>query len=558
MKKNLTRFLGLLLAVMMLVPMFSFASAEEALTTITIYPQNGNLTSGAVDGFMGRFFAEHGLKVEVWAYSDDKTNAIMASGDLPDIMYLNDDIYATAIEAGMLLQLDDYLDKLPNVTSRENMVPALNYTREYKSNGTGKLWFMPLSVGVVDGAGTETERYAIRLNWEFYEGIGKPEVNNIWDLIPVVKQMLEAYPSGNPTGTNNDKNYGTVLNSGSDSLYWGNIQMPYYWSGYSIDNLQYLLETNMVDGTYKSILDDDSKYHEFMRWYNAMYREGLIDPDSINLDRPTQKAKVDGGNVMLPTGTNPGWQPYYLQLLLDDTISYYSDYQTYGGVGGVGINANTKNVDACLEFLNIIASADNYMIFRQAPEGSWWEKDENGNVVLTEAQKNAIATSTTAPLEDGEEYQLWNTAWITHFGEPTSYTDPDGNILPVNMKGWKEYQKLTSTNATYIKWMEYAGYDNYVEWATAEGKYISTSPIQNVKNFVSQPDDMTQLMVDALRDVVVAASWQMVYAESDEAFDAIWTQMVADCEGLGVQDIMNWRLDDLAAAREKQDALAAN
>ena len=67
---------------------------------------------------------------------------------------------------------------------------------------------------------------------------------------------------------------------------------------------------------------------------------------------------------------------------------------------------------------------------------------------------------------------------------------------------------------------------------------------------------LMQLTIDALRDIVVTASWQMVYAESDEAFEEIWDKMVSDCEGLGAQDIIDWRLEDLAAAKEKQDALA--
>lgn len=558
MKKNLNRFLGLLMAIMMVLPMFSFAAAEE-LTTITIYPQNGNLTSGVVDGFKGRFFAEHGLKVEVWAYSDDKTNAILASGDLPDIMYLNDTILPTMIQAEMLLSLDEHLEKMPNVMARENLVPALNYAREYKSNDTGKLWFMPVSVGVADGSGDETERYAIRLNWEFYEGIGAPKVTNIWDLIPVVKQMLEAYPEGNPDGSNKSKNYGTVLNSGSDTTHWGNIAMPFNWSGYSVDNLAYMLETDMIEGTYKSILNADSKYYESLKWYNAMYREGLIDPDSINLDRPTQKAKVDGGNVMLPTGTNPGWRHNYYQIILDDTRSYYPDYSTYGKVG-IGINAKTDKLDACLKFLDLIANADNYMLFRQGPEGWKWKFDENGKIVLTDAWIESIKSGSSAmgPMDDGEEYLLWNTAWITHYGEPTTYTDPDGNPIPCNINGWKEYQILGGTHPTYLKWKERVGYATYNEWAKAEGKYFNTSPIQNVNSFTSQPDDMMKLVVDALRDVVVTASWQMVYAENDEAFQAIWDQMVADCQGLGAQDIIDWRLEDLAAAKAKQDALAAN
>lgn len=55
---------------------------------------------------------------------------------------------------------------------------------------------------------------------------------------------------------------------------------------------------------------------------------------------------------------------------------------------------------------------------------------------------------------------------------------------------------------------------------------------------------------------MVNASWQMVYAESDEQFDAIWNQMVEDCINLEAQDIIDWRLNDLEQARATRDALS--
>ena len=55
------------------------------VTTITLYPRDANLTSGVVTGYVGDYFASKGLSIDVWAYSDEKTNAILASGDLPDL-----------------------------------------------------------------------------------------------------------------------------------------------------------------------------------------------------------------------------------------------------------------------------------------------------------------------------------------------------------------------------------------------------------------------------------------------------------------------------------------
>ena len=88
-------------------------AASGELTTITLYPAAGNISSGVIGGWKGEYFASLGLQVEVWAYSDEKTNAILASGDLPDIMYVPEVNRDDMIQSGMLLKLDDYLDQMP-------------------------------------------------------------------------------------------------------------------------------------------------------------------------------------------------------------------------------------------------------------------------------------------------------------------------------------------------------------------------------------------------------------------------------------------------------------
>ena len=41
-------------------------------------------------------------------------------------------------------------------------------------------------------------------------------------------------------------------------------------------------------------------------------------------------------------------------------------------------------------------------------------------------------------------------------------------------------------------------------------------------------------------------------------FDALWNQMVSDCEGLGAEDIISWRLADIENAKTIRASLAAN
>ncbi|MCM1304935.1 MAG: hypothetical protein NC306_12655 [Butyrivibrio sp.] len=65
-----------------------------------------------------------------------------------------------------------------------------------------------------------------------------------------------------------------------------------------------------------------------------------------------------------------------------------------------------------------------------------------------------------------------------------------------------------------------------------------------------------QLTIDALKTTIVEASWKMVYAESEDDFNAIWDKMVSDCEGLGAQDVIDWRLADIDNAKQVRDSLA--
>ena len=90
-------------------------SASSGPQTITFYPRDANVSSGLVGGFKGEYFASRGFNLDIWAYSDEKTNAILASGDLPDVMFIPEQSLDIMVQGGMLLNLDDYLDQMPHV-----------------------------------------------------------------------------------------------------------------------------------------------------------------------------------------------------------------------------------------------------------------------------------------------------------------------------------------------------------------------------------------------------------------------------------------------------------
>lgn len=545
----------------------SSASSDAAASTpqtITFYPRDANLTSGLVGGFKGEYFASHGFNVEVWAYSDEKTNAILASGDLPDVMFIPAKNVNDMIDSGMLLNLDDYLDQMPHVQSYEGLETALNFVRKFRSNDTGSVYVMPVSVG--DNAARyqltdPTERNAVKINWQAYQKAGCPEITSMDDLLDVTEEMLAAMPTaddGNPM-------YGTVLNSGSDTSYWACMVMWYRMQGYHEQELPYLLEEDMANGTIKSILSSDSMYYRGLKWYNSAYKRGLIDPDSISNDRATQKPKVDKGYTITPSGYLPGWATTYMPYYVPGTKIHYNYNSAYGNSNYViGINAQTQNRDACLKFIDMLADPDAYLCCRCGPKGEVWDVDSNGVASITDTaltwckEHNSIDLGGYT-LSSGEELTLWNTPWIVSDGGAlTSYTDAEGNRRPNMTNTWTEMQDISATNEVYASWCKAVGYDSWLDWLNDKNAYVASSALDNIQSFESIPDDMTQLMVDSIKDVVTTASWKMVYAENDASFDSLWNQMVSDCEGLGAQDIIDWRLADIENAKSVRDSLAAD
>ena len=135
------KVLAFLLAIMLLAGSAAMAEeAEQELYYLRGWGIGGD-TQGPVTGWVGDLWAEKGFQLEAIGdgTSVEQMQIMLASGDIPDVIrFSNWEDYETAVEAGYLLCLDDYLDKLPNTVKYAQA--ALDYTRDYHSAGTGKLY----------------------------------------------------------------------------------------------------------------------------------------------------------------------------------------------------------------------------------------------------------------------------------------------------------------------------------------------------------------------------------------------------------------------------------
>ena len=521
----------------------STAQEGSAAKTITLYPYNAGLQSGPVTGWLGDYLLEKGIILEVIPYSEEKTQAMLASGSLPDIVVFNSATNAkAALEAGMLLPLDDYQDQLPHVMENDILKAGLDYAREYYGTEDGELSILPFGVGKNTlYAAADTDRYAIKLNYQLYEQIGAPEFEKLEDVIPILKEMQQAYPQ-NEEGMNV---YAMNLFSDFDTTHFFNMMSIYSILGYHWNYLPYGIEYEIETGTPYSIFREDSVYRRGARFMYELNQQGLLDPDSLTQERATADKKVSSKASVAGWAGVPGWAGKgYLPVPFDEFKPSLVTEEPYGKVG-IAISANAENVDTCLKFVDMLADYDALLTLYNGPQGDRWDI-KDGKLVMTDKFKEYLeAGGGTYVLENGEEYSLFNiVSYIPNMGNTI---EKYGEPFPMTL--WTEYVDRQYEAEDAQAWSARYGYKYLKDLLEAENKMTAVMDTSFVPFLTPDSDDM-KLTLAALKDVIVPSTWELIYAKDDAEFEQIWSRMKQNAEALGLEDVISYKVEDIAQAKE--------
>ncbi|WP_282147337.1 hypothetical protein [Ruthenibacterium lactatiformans] len=521
----------------------STAQEGSAAKTITLYPYNAGLQSGPVTGWLGDYLLEKGIILEVIPYSEEKTQAMLASGSLPDIVVFNSATNAkAALEAGMLLPLDDYQDQLPHVMENDILKAGLDYAREYYGTEDGELSILPFGVGKNTlYAAADTDRYAIKLNYQLYEQIGAPEFEKLEDVIPILKEMQQAYPQ-NEEGMNV---YAMNLFSDFDTTHFFNMMSIYSILGYHWNYLPYGIEYEIETGTPYSIFREDSVYRRGARFMYELNQQGLLDPDSLTQERATADKKVSSKASVAGWAGVPGWAGKgYLPVPFDEFKPSLVTEEPYGKVG-IAISANAENVDTCLKFVDMLADYDALLTLYNGPQGDRWDI-KDGKLVMTDKFKEYLeAGGGTYVLKNGEEYSLFNiVSYIPNMGNTI---EKYGEPFPMTL--WTEYVDRQYETEDAQAWSARYGYKYLKDLLEAENKMTAVMDTSFVPFLTPDSDDM-KLTLAALKDVIVPSTWELIYAKDDAEFEQIWSRMKQNAEALGLEDVISYKVEDIAQAKE--------
>ncbi|MDD3338676.1 MAG: extracellular solute-binding protein [Lachnospiraceae bacterium] len=524
---------------------------EEALNTrqevsLTAFVQQSTTTeSGIWQGWGAqKLYEDTNIKLELYPTGDAVEKKLMqyiSAGTMPDIIGFRDLNQAQmAMDAGVLLPLEQYSEKLPSIFKTKAYENAISYYRENDNNGSGSLYIMPTSIGPVS---YNAYNWVPLLQWGTYKEIGEPKIETLEDYLDVVEQMV----AKKPVTDTGEKVYGFSLFTDWDKYSALEIASLSYFYGIDTEYVSSLMETNVITKETNSILSEDSFYKRALKFYFMANQRGLLDPDSMTQTYSKLENKFSQGRVMFSwfswlTGTynsvssgnvnNEENADGYASVLASDMKIYEAPDQVIGRNWYFAISKNCKNIDKACEFLNWLYDPEVESYLYNGPEGSVWEYDKKGEPYVTEEGWNIINRQ-SEDLMPGEQAGsfLDGTYAFNAIGMQASTIMEDG--YPISYRYWPS----TLSNDKTLMEKEVLGRmesETLAEYLY-EKNMIAKSTIA-VNMIPALTNDM-ESQISRIGEVVRNYSWKMVYAADEEEFESLWASLVQETSELGMGQV---------------------
>ncbi|MCG8501046.1 MAG: extracellular solute-binding protein [Firmicutes bacterium] len=302
----------------------------------------------------------------------EKVNLAINSGDLPDGIYaggIQQHKFGEVIEAGLITPLDDYIQYAPNLKKLMELYPVVKKASTFE--GDGKIY--RYSGYNLKPFAAVAEPFFINSDWLENLGLEMPETTE--ELYTVLKAFKEKDANGN--GDPNDEI--------PISFHLVGRNVTYRWMLASWDLLA--MKTQADTTIRNGVLDFNpvnERYRSALEYFHRLYREGLMDPESITQDLPTINAKIYGDTqkigVFSAWALKKGkhWDSYELLLPVegpfgDRKMVHNHDTQI---TNGLIIFKDCKHPAALVRWVDHLNDGVNAIENWGGPEGLAWVRDE--------------------------------------------------------------------------------------------------------------------------------------------------------------------------------------
>lgn len=319
-----------------------------------------------------------------------KLNAIIASGELPDIFKTQDsNVFLQLVQNESLADLTEAVAKYQTPEVKAFMERYSDAVQGATVNG--KLYAIPRA----NDNFHEAPFLWIRDDWLKYAGGQYPKT--VEEMVAMATKFAKEDPDGN--GTNGDT-FGLALNKGLISA--GHFSLPGLASAYGVPGYGESIFYRDKDGkmTFSWIQPGMKPTLELL---NKMYNDGLINKEFTAKDESALVEDVTNGKIGMAYGSNWGtWYPYNNVFKKDGVITRAYPIPTAAGYDyKVGIESNfvgqmtmvsatCKNPEAAVKILNLYVAIVG-------------ESTENFNKYWNDEQYRLCPVYTDIPNENYEE-----------------------------------------------------------------------------------------------------------------------------------------------------------
>ncbi|NLC16868.1 MAG: extracellular solute-binding protein [Clostridiales bacterium] len=384
---------------------------KKKLIRLEVYSQLANY-SGKQVGMMAAAL-EDKFGVEMVIIKDDEGiyETRMESGFLGDIVVWgsNGSEYKNAIKNGLLFDWEEE-DLLKNYGPYilEHMSQALEANREINENG--KIYGIGHNIAP-SADDHENFFYTWDIRWDLYNELGRPEINDLNDYYNLLVEMKNICPK-------DDVGKDTYAVSlwpdwdGNMVMYVKAFATAYY--GYDEHGIG-LYDPNT--GRFYGALEQGGPYLESLKFFNRLYRAGLLDPNSMTQTYDNMSEKVTNGGTFFSIFNYSGSYAFnsddniannrmMLALVPNEANVIAYGMNPFGGNRIWSIGADTRYPELCMKIINWLCTPEGSMYNFNGLQGLIWDYDKDGNTYFTEFGRKRTNDPTT--LLNGK---IWKSPW---------------------------------------------------------------------------------------------------------------------------------------------------
>lgn len=458
-----------------------------------------------------------------------------ASGNLGDIVIIDNAKMKDCVDAGIVMDITSYLEGKQNIAKYQVGIDNLkNYV------GAEVTYAIPINASTESPTNPvlfgDKVTIASYLPFDYYQELGSPEIKDSDDLLDIMLQMQ----ANHPTTENGKKTYGFSLFKDWDGAFMSMAEKVAQTYGY-IGTTESVF-TN-ADATQSQLLiDDNSAYYNALKLYFKANQLGLLDPDSSAQNFDAMFAKVTDkqvfylwfawmmGNYNTEARGDKG--DGYAYIPVEDQNIITDGFSAYGNGTAVGIGANAKDPERIMKFLDWTCSTEGINYFAGNLEGLTYEIVD-GKQTVTDYGKNAWTDGSSVPEEyGGGSYKDGFSQVNANIGNKSDTNPETGESFDSGL-----WQTSLELNRTLLddNWADKYGTKSMVDYLQSRNmlqvipgssytKPIEDSELSNKRNQCGS--------------LVKDTSWQMVFAKDEAEFNTLWETMKTQLKGFGYEDVI--------------------